>query len=255
MGSSNEFGFTDLIRGIGGMAAGTVTYTVLATPRIIRRLPRALHAAYSMTSKAKAIGPNLKGVIYVLLPVGALLIVPLSPVVIALAGAGVGVARGVGRKNVIVEAWHDTRRIDEEFVKRVIPDMYAYAPDDLEEGKSPFDISPLRGLKSLLTGIGGAAYSLVASGLIVSRWMLPNIHRKTWNPSKFNGFEQAMVWSLVTVVWVLTPALGLLGGAVLGLVQGCRYGYTNGFRTAFRHLKEDHKKLHEFLKETVNDSE
>lgn len=249
-----DFGFIDLGKGIVGIACGSILYPLFISPRVLKHLPKALKVAYKVTYRTTAIGPNLKAVVYTLLPVSGLLVIPLVPAVTALAGIGLGAHRAIkdGVAKVPKDAWDLAKEIGEAKIGEALVRADDYMPKALPDGEKPFDIRVFEAAKGVLAGLGCAAVSAVVVPIIAERWLIPHLNRRVW-ANDVNLPLNLLIQTLATAGLALSPVLAILGGLGHGLYRGCRLGYTKGFRAAFTQTFKDFKDMYEFGRKTVEE--
>jgi hypothetical protein len=244
-----KVGWGDAAVGLVGAAAGAVIETVGNTVGSVGHTAIGTVEAYRSLLKTEAIGPWLKGSIAMLIPVATVAV----PVLTAIGSAGVGLYRGFteGVKNglgaAIEGSIKDVKDFNTEIAVEARKGIREIANQKPEDGKEPFDISPVDGAKGFAAGIGNT----VVGGLGIGVSTLSQIPEAFVTANRAiaksdMGLPLKTVSHLVSVpLAVVAAPLGFVGGALFGLGSGAYYGYKEGFTEAFAktgsHIKEYHE--------------
>jgi len=248
-------------QGVAGAVSGAVSYP-LGTLPLNRHLPGALVDTYRAIYKTNKIGPNLKTVACVTVPVAGAVIPPLLFVSSTLYGfvrsglSGAAIERYKEKSffsRVFGTIRDDLKTVDEKLIKDLLPHLRDYQPSPLAEGEKPFDISPFKALKGVLCGFtltlleGPSLFliTLVRTPRIAFS-LLKSIFESV---DDFATFVLSLLLTfLLCGILVLLPPLVMLSTMCFGLGAGCVRGYTNGIRDAINGLFQDLKSWDEVLR-------
>jgi hypothetical protein len=234
-------------QGVTGAVIGAVSYP-LATLPLNRHLPGAFVNTYKAIHKVVSVGPNLKAVAYVTVPIAGVAIPPLLFAGSALFGFVRGAISAVWTdrddekkqgffSRVFGSVSEDLETVDKTLVEDLLPRLRDYQPDPLPEGEKPFDISPFRAVKGVLCGVvltllEAPALALITllrvPGLFFS--LLEAIFRGV---DSFATLVLALLMTFLAAgVLVLVPPVLALGTICFGVGAGCVRGYSDGVRSA-----------------------
>lgn len=250
------------VQGVTGAVIGAVSYPVGTLP-VNRHLPGALLDTYRVIYQTNAIGPNLKAVAYVTVPVGGV-VVPLLVLTgttlygfVRTALSGAQITRDMSDKiffsRVFGTIRDDLKTIDKKLVENLLPHLRDYQPSPLAEGEKPFDISPFKAVKGVLCGL---ALTLVEgpSLFLITLLRLPRIAFSLLRTifesvDDFATFVLSLLLTFLLIgVLALLPPLVMLSTMCFGLGAGCVRGYSEGIRSAVSELFNDLKSWDEVLK-------
>lgn len=241
---SNSFGPFHLLGGLLGAAVGLVTYPVPHTLRAIWYLPKGTVAAARALFRENRIGPNLKGLAYFASPVAIIAIPPLMFLASAVYGMAVIAKHGSDGffTPELVKQFVDDHKEAQKIVKVMIPKLWDYRPDQLPEGKEPFDIRLFQALRGLIVGVAttliGATLMLLV-GILFSPKLLWRLLTEFFRAL----FEQFFLAILLFVLGI--PAIALIicaapfAAVIACLAQGCRRGYQKGIAEGFGGMFSD----------------
>ena len=195
--------------------------------------------------KAETIGPVLKTVGAALLPLAMIATPPLVAVASLGHGLFTGFTEGIktGPKGATKQAVENVKDLHKDGFPDVREGIREFGNEKLEEGEEAFDVSIKGGAEGIAAGVANGALGAVGFGAATIRHL----------PSAFVNVNKAISASdmgapLKTVSHIMTAPLavvaaplGLLGGALFGLVSGAYNGYNDG-------LGESLEKTGDYLK-------
>lgn len=254
--SREKMTLKQLGNGLLGGIIGSVAYSFVAAPLELRHLPRAVVSAYRALYRENRIGPNLKTAVYVISPLGIVIIPPLS----ITAGVIFGLLRGAtsssehGIGGLGRDFKDDLAKIDGEVVKSLVS-MYDYQPNPLPAGKKPFDISVFQTFKALVASIAAAVIGTPAM-TAVAVLRLPRFYirsvKSLFRECKDDRYFVVLAAVLMTAVIPLVPLLALLAAIFVNLARGGYHGYTEGVGKAAVKAVEDTREVDKWLKNFIN---
>lgn len=244
-----------------GIAVGGPVQATIQTPSSIvieiYRLPEALLAAYRTLWRTNRIGPKLKTVIAIVLPVGGILAVALIPLIALLHGyfAGFWTTAGSGLGKAIGNAFDNIKSLYEESGTLLIENR-EYEPDALPEGERPFDIRITESIQALIAGVICTPLEGVSATVIMT-WRWPSVIltlRKmllTWDSLSEYPVTSTSLFIVAAGLSPLLIPIAALVGSIVGLVDGFKDGYTTGVgaacSTAFNRMLDFWKGTHEIF--------
>jgi hypothetical protein len=250
-----KVGWGDAAVGLVGAVAGAAIETVGNTAGAVYHSAIGTAEAYRSLWKTEAIGPWLKGSIAMLIPVATVAV----PVLTAIGSAGVGLYRGFtqgiqnGLGGAIEASVKDVKDFNSEVAVGARKSIREIADQKPEDGKEPFDISPVDGAKGFVAGIGNTVVGGVGIGVSTLSQIPEAFVTANRAIAKSDmGLPLKTVSHLVSVPLAAVAApLGFVGGALFGLGSGAYYGYKEGFTEAFTktggHIKQYHKAVDDGL--------
>lgn len=202
------------------------------------------------------IGPNLKTMSFLLLPVATVA----APILTAIGATGYGLysgfARGVeeGFGKAITGAGEDVKKFHTDMAGKLVESLGEIEhPSSLPDDHQPFDIPVSKAAKGLVGAAIGGAITGVGATAIVGLHALPGAVRlgaELW--------KSDTALPLKTVGTVLIPpavplAVGLapVGGVLAGVFFGAKDAYTKGFGEAIGNSFSNLGKLHDAAVEGI----
>lgn len=252
-----ELNLGQVAKGFAGAAIGAVIDSVGATASSIVHLPKALYSAYKTTWKTKAIGPVLKTAISALLPVGALLVPPLT----AIGGLGWGMASGFGNASHegLSSAIEESIENVEDFHTEQAPKFYEIlkAAENAmpAEGEKPYDIKIIEAGKGLVGAAAGAIIEGPSVGVITAARVpkgLSMIFKLINKQESVGPVAKKAVSLVIYLLSLLAPPLTSIGGAVYGMAAGFKDAYKEGITQSMKNRIEDLKKWDDVTREMAN---
>ncbi len=249
------------VHGVVGAVSGAISYP-LGTLSLNRHLPGALVDTYRAVYKTNNVGPNLKAVAYVTIPVAGVVAPPLLFVSSALYGfvrSGLSGASIFERyeksffSRVFGVIKEDLKTADEKLIKDLLPHLHDYQPSPLAEDEKPFDISPFKAVKGILCGLTltlleGPSLSLITL-LRTPRIAFSLLRTIFESVDDFATFVLSLLLTfLLFGILVLFPPVLMLGTMCFGLGAGCVRGYSEGIKSAAKGLFQDLKSWDQILK-------
>lgn len=232
------------LTGLIGACEGAITAPALAVPKLARHLPRATKDLYVVVYRTTSVGPNLKGMAYALIPIGALAVPGVLTTGAALAGLYYGAATGmegdlaeVSRKIASL-----TNEIDRFLVKEYLPELENFVAEPLPEGKEPIDIP----LGKMLRGVAcGTASGVIGSPLMTLAIAvhIPQVYYRVSKhlllDSEVGGLLKLFVAIMLNGGFTLVPPIIGFGSVSYQVGQGAVRGYQSGFIDALKHAVGD----------------
>ena len=255
LSGSDGVGWGDAAVGLVGAAAGAVIETAGNTVGSVYHSIKGTGEAYRSLWKTQALGPVLKTSIAVLLPVATVAVPVLTAVGSAFFGMYRGFTTGIkeGLGGAINAASKDVKDFNTEVADGAHKAIRDVADAKPEDGKEPFDISPVGGVTGAIAGVGNAVVGGIGIGVstltqIPEAFVTANkaIHKSDW------GLPLKTVSHAISLPLAVAAApLGFVGGALFGLGAGAYHGYKDGFGEAFSktggYVKQYHKAVDDGL--------
>lgn len=251
------------VHGVAGSVIGAVSYPVGTLP-LNRHLPKAVVDAYRTVYRTNVIGPNLKGVAYVTIPVAGAVVPPLLVTSSALYGfirSAIAGAFSDSEKTFFSRVFgtvkDELQTVDQKLIEDLLPQLHDYQPQPLPEGKQPFDISPFRALKGVVCGV---AFTLLEAPalFLITLLRVPKIVYSfmTHMFKEAQSFEEfvmlCLMLFLVTGALVLLPPVVMLGSICFGLGVTCARTYSKGIKHAMSRMFNDIKSWNKILVDVGN---
>ncbi len=207
------------------------------------RMPQIVKEAYHATWATKHIGPNLKTLISVTIPVAAVFIPPFIALGSLLYGAGRGTQSvfsdysWVGAHRIALNdidvAW---RLLKGENLSRMRKEITG----NVRPGDEPFDIKVLQAGRGLVTSLTSAAIQAPLIGAM-ALYRMPKAYVKVMDMIWGRDSDRDLMMPIKGALTLLAiPAIPLavalcpVVGALTGVVEGAYRGYSKGFRSATR---------------------
>ncbi|HOX60709.1 MAG TPA: hypothetical protein PLV72_01735 [Candidatus Magasanikbacteria bacterium] len=259
---NHRFGFEEFCKALPGALLGSATYPLPMMAKVLRHLPSAVSSGYRVLWRTNSIGPNLKTVIGVAIPAGAIIVPALAIPCAAIYGLPIGAWKvsSKGVKSLFTKIREDLKWIDENLVGSLLPSLRNYEPTPLESGKVPFDISPLRAIVSVLTSaISTTIAAPIETSMFLYYWfpVLGRMYHDILHHEDLPFFLALLALIVIPIgMTIAIPVVAL--ASILGNIGAGTYrSYKKGgdFRHAMVSVWHDIKKLQEQLKafSTVKD--
>jgi hypothetical protein len=247
-----------ILRGLEGLLVGGPLVGAIElignTGITIYRMPRVLYESYRALWRETRIGPNLKTIGSLVLPVAAGLTLTAELIVSLGYGYGIGFYKTLDKNlaAAIKRGKTDVKDFFEYITAEFISQLKSYTPKKLPAGKEPFDLKFLESGRALLalmitTPIGGVG------SFLITLWNLAPIIKKLWQYIRDYGREEELP-KLALIVNCAIPIFALVwlglapvGGAILALGEGAYRGYSIGIRASVKKTWSWLKKYHELL--------
>lgn len=241
-----------------GLASAVVVAgieTVGNTASSIVRAPQALVYSYKALWNTEQIGPILKTAIACVLPPCALA----APILTAIGSAGFGIFRGFdegahhGIGKAVEQAGKDVKQFHTEMAGGLIETIQEYEATPLAPGAKPYDIRVLEAGKGLVGGVVAGVVegaSVGAITLVRTPQGVAKAFSEIWTSDQ-GPVLKTCESLLVPAAAVLAAPLGLVGGAVFGIVTGFRDGYTKGVGEAIHNSGDVVKKYNDMTRDAL----
>lgn len=254
-GSDDTSNVWKALRAIPSSLAGAVICGVGVGAASLVDVPRiTAHAAKSLIKTPK-IGPNLKVLTGILMPVAAVASMIISPLAGALYGLVSGFANGAekGVGEAISKAAHDVKRYHTDVTESAVKWLKDEQTSDLPQGQEAYDISIGGGVKGLVGGVVNGAVAGVAATGLAAVYSIPGAVRaeaELWKsdiPLPFKIVGTPVVPVAVGLAACLAPAAGVL----YGVGMGAKDSYTKGIGTSIVHTAENIKEANSGLAKII----
>lgn len=208
------------------------------TAAVTLRLPNAVFEAYRTTWRTPKVGPKIKGLTSVLIPVAAATLPPLAAVASTLWGLGYGAYAGAqyGALNAVRPAFGHIDKIWQLGAADALSHFTEEMRAPLKPGEEVFDIRILEAGHGLVGGVASAAIEAVVAGAI-GVYRMPGAWWRLWTAGVPKVAEESVPISLAvgilgTAVVPVAAALCPVAGAFFGLGEGAVEGYRRGVAAA-----------------------
>lgn len=252
MSRDSDWSIAEAIRGLLSAPLCAAITCIGNTPISIIQLPGAVKSTYKALIKENRIGPNLKTLAAVTIPIGIPLVLPL--VSIGSFGFGFGIGFLLGQEEGLSSALEGSVDTVKEFNKETVNDFILrlddYTPKPLPPGVEPFDIKILESLRGLLcTVVCGPISCLVGSAITafyLPKAVLCAFYRWLENLGEVPVMATSLFivfWPLLAVLTALAPVAGALYGIVTGAARGYKYGVSKSVKYIMKDMKQYRKLL------------
>ncbi|MCX7870173.1 MAG: hypothetical protein N2485_01165 [bacterium] len=228
----------------------------------LKNLPKISINTFKAIKNTELIGPNLKALLFAILPLG----IATAPALTALASFLFGLFKGVDdildNKKTLAESISDTintvSKFDNKILKEELQNIIKdFENEKLEDGQKPVDIKvyeTFRGvIASLINGaIGTAVFPTVTLANLPS--ILINFYKEVLKNQEIGPVYKSTIIILSLLALPLIPPLSTVGGTIYGLYKGLTEGYKEGISKSISELLKDVKEYNKFLK-TLNKNE
>lgn len=241
--------------GLAGAVTGAAIRSAGCTGATLLRLPGAVAQTYKTLWNTEQLGPVMKCTVGAMVPLVALA----TPALVALTAAGYGMVQGFeegskgGLQRVAQQSADDVRTVFTDGNRAVIESLKQFETEPLKPGQEPYEIKVTEGAKGLVGGaiglvVDGAGMGLM--GLAKTPKALYKIYRAL-DKSDLGPVKKTAVGLMIPPLVCLAAPVGLVAGAVYGMVVCSKEAYTNGIGSAARksveNLQDAHRWSHELL--------